>query len=227
MEMLQLIHGYTQVHTGIEYVNIPTLPLEKIAGIERVQPLKGIKENDVNTQPRGPNDFSTDVIPAHYAQSKLLHLPRWRQHSSTDLLVLQDLLFLPISVDRITIFSVRPPELRHIFDIVGNYFRWFARSKASLLNAEEIAAVMNRSNLQKSTWVDGLGYIVWVCAAALPEILSYIESAERQQSTPSQHIISMLKKMAHYYSIAGITQPSGTAEMLSEIQSKEWYELQE
>ena len=36
MEMLQLILGYPQVHTDIEYVNISTLPLEERAGIERV-----------------------------------------------------------------------------------------------------------------------------------------------------------------------------------------------
>ena len=58
--------------------------------------------------------------------------PEWRQHRDPELLILQGVFNGPISVDKITKFSVRPPELRHVIRTVGHYYRWFYIKKERL-----------------------------------------------------------------------------------------------
>lgn len=43
--------------------------------------------------------------------------------------ILNDLRLSQHSVDRITQFSLQPPELREVFDSPGNYFHWFTIGK--------------------------------------------------------------------------------------------------
>ena len=55
-----------------------------------------------------------------------LHLSRWRCFTDTKLLILsENEAFGPSKLDRISEFSIRPPELCSCFDQVGNYCRWF------------------------------------------------------------------------------------------------------
>ena len=64
------------------------------------------------------------------------------------------MLHSPISIDKITLFSVRPPELIHIFDQVGSYFRWFKRAKRTMQRDELDQKLQNDMN--ESCFIDGL-----------------------------------------------------------------------
>ena len=46
--------------------------------------------------------------------------PGWRLHTNSQCMILIGLQNSKISIDNITKLSVRPPELLHIFDQVGN-----------------------------------------------------------------------------------------------------------
>ena len=46
-------------------------------------------------------------------------------HSESALLTLDSIFRSHVSVDRISIFSIQPPEFIGLFDNVGEYFRWF------------------------------------------------------------------------------------------------------
>jgi hypothetical protein len=65
---------------------------------------------------------SSDVIAAYKVRNQILRLPEWRRISRSQELLLKDLLFCPISVDKITVFGDRPSELEFVGH-VGKYYR--------------------------------------------------------------------------------------------------------
>ena len=116
MEMLQVMLGYPQVHTDMVFEKIATLPLEQRAGVEC----------------KSHSDFMQDqcedgaeMVSMSYEIRDVKRFPPWRQHRYEELLILQGLFKASISVDKVTKFGVRPPELRALFSNLGNYYRWF------------------------------------------------------------------------------------------------------
>ena len=116
MEMMQVILNYPQVHTDMVFENIPTLPIEHRAGIERTTTNQDNVENP-------PDGAYTSILCYEVRLGK--DMPVWRQHRSEELLILKGCFDTPISVDKIKTFTLHPPELRHMFMSVGNYYRWF------------------------------------------------------------------------------------------------------
>ena len=112
MEMLQVCIGYPQIHTDMVFENVSTLPLEQCAGSEC-----NVDHNNIHIE---PND-GDEVFPLRYKVRQNKEFPIWRQHCDEELLILQGLVNSPISVDKITKFSVRLPELRHIIQKTGDY----------------------------------------------------------------------------------------------------------
>ena len=50
-------------------------------------------------------------------------LPNWRQHTESEMLIYEDLTKSNVSIDKITLFSLQPPELRKIVSKTIKYFR--------------------------------------------------------------------------------------------------------
>ena len=61
-----------------------------------------------------------------------MNLDTWRRHSENERFILEGVTSSNISVDRISLFSVRPPEMRHLIDQPSIYFRWFHIGKETL-----------------------------------------------------------------------------------------------
>mgnify|MGYP000383231822 CR=1 FL=1 len=108
--------------------------------------------------------------------------PEWRQHRDPELLILQGVFSGPISVDKITKFSVRPPELRHVIRTVGQYFRWFYIKKERLGRAI-LESVLDPS-MDKSVWVDGLQNKVFLRVKAFLEILKFLQKSKGIRGYP-------------------------------------------
>lgn len=103
MEQIQVMLNYPQVYTDMLFESVPTVALEMRCGTH-------LKSNNDN----GPSD-GDDTLPIIFIIHQQKNFPSWRQLRDPELLILQGLLNSPISVDKITLFSVRPPELRQIF----------------------------------------------------------------------------------------------------------------
>jgi hypothetical protein len=115
-------------------------------------------------------------------------------------LILKDLLFSPVSVDKITIFGVRPPELAFVGH-VGNYFRWFELEAAVPHGkAEELHTEMVDYDVMKTGWVDGLNCRVRVRPRAILEIVQYLNDAQRRDRT--QRMVYRLFLKLHEYTIS-------------------------
>ena len=74
-----------------------------------------------------------------------------------------------LSVDKITKFSVRPPELHYIVDMVSKYYRWFKVGKGSL-KYDTMHSLLD-DDLRRSSWIDELGHIVKLRYNTLPEVV--------------------------------------------------------
>ena len=174
MEMLHSMLRYPEVYTDLCFISITTTPLELRPGIE-IQ--------------NGSTKFVTDEADTGIISNQVrqeLGLEEFRQHSETELVLLEDLKQSKVSIDRISEFGIRPPELRLTFNSVGNYFRWFKVTKRKMKRDE----MMERINisLHESLWVDGMQRCVRVRERALEEIKDYLENDEEIQSETSNAV---------------------------------------
>ena len=176
MEQLQLLLGHPQVHTTMKFVVIPTRPLEERSGVDRVAPVQSLRRDEEingNEPPNGPTDLlNTEIL--SFSARRHHHLAAWRQHSATEMLIIKDIMFAPISMDNITLFAVRPPELRFV-QKPALYHRWFERSAVQVKDLETLIHMLNTDTL-KSTWLDGVQHVVKVRRAALSDIVNYLNS---------------------------------------------------
>ena len=53
------------------------------------------------------------------------HSQQWRQHTTNELIILNDASICHFLIDKVSQFGCRPPEFRYIFNSLGSYFRWF------------------------------------------------------------------------------------------------------
>ena len=138
MEVISILLGYDQIHTNIKFVHVPTVPFEDRVGIQRPSPLQTLQR--LNIVPRNRirtlDDIDiTQAIPAcavrqHLYQETNGRFHQWRTISSFEEMTLKDQVFSPVMIDSLTVFGVRPPELRFVSN-PALYFRWFWRNTSS------------------------------------------------------------------------------------------------
>ena len=79
-------------------------------------------------------------------------MEEWRLHTDNQLLILDDLKLSNMSVDKVTHFSLRPPELLQICDKLGDYYRWFHTSKRKV-KISDFPLKLNK-DVYYSCWID-------------------------------------------------------------------------
>ena len=164
MEMIQVMLNYPQIHTDMAFENIPTVPLEQHAGMEC-----NSKRGEFDS---GCND-GDELISLSYIIRREKSFPSWRQHRPQELLMIQGTFDSPISVDKVTKYSVRPPELRHVIRTLGHYYRWFF-VKNERIGREKLELILMES-LHTSVWIDGLQNHVLVRVKAFDEISTFLD----------------------------------------------------
>ena len=174
-QIFQQLLGYPEVFTDMQFINICTTPLEERAGVETYT--FNILDD---------NKFAEDVavfenmddgldlsIPVEVLRRHNKGFDEWRQFTNNQLHIIDSCLKSPISLDSITKFSIRPPELRLFIRKVGHYYRWFHHGGKKLNYGAMEKAI--DYNLYQSSWIDGVQRIVRVRIKALPEINEYIQ----------------------------------------------------
>ena len=68
------------------------------------------------------------IVAAIESFCRSINLDDLRLHTENQLLILNDLKLSKISVDMVTQFDIRPPELCEILDKLGEYYRCFVIS---------------------------------------------------------------------------------------------------
>ena len=114
-----------QVNTDFE--NLPTIPLEHRPGFDKVAILQWPHGPPANHHPW--DLMASDFVEAMQVQNAMQQLPPWQQLVDLEqLILLVDNLYSTVSVDKMTVFGVRLPELQYVNN-QRLYFWWFHRLK--------------------------------------------------------------------------------------------------
>ncbi len=184
MEITATLLGYPQVYTDFKFIHIPTVPpaercaIEKEAAITKIT--KNIKQCKID-------DFdSGEIIPQYYIRNIALKesLPIWRQYSYSETLLMKDQMFSNLSFDNVTLFGLRPPELRFVKNI-KLYYQWFYFENADIKDktfSNQVSVLENviKVDIKDTRWIDGIGRNVYVRPGIIDNILEYIESRENK-----------------------------------------------
>ena len=123
-EMLHHMLQYSETSTDLIYVDIATTPLE----FRRSFNIEMIEKR--NAQNRSTVEDGATIGNVCNNIRLSIDIPEWRNFTDNQLLVLKETQTLKRSkTDKISEFSVRPPELRSCFDQIGNFYRWFEWKK--------------------------------------------------------------------------------------------------
>jgi hypothetical protein len=175
-EMVHVMLRYPEVSTDLNFISIPTIPLELRAGVD--------KGSMFSVQDGVDAGIVSDIVRCSVIDEE------WRQHTDSEKLILEDLKLSTMSVDKISQFSIRPPELRYLFDQVGNYYRWF-KIISKEVNEDKLRNIIT-NNIRSSSWVDGLQRVVKIRVKAIPEVIDYINNKMNHHNREAPHIKMMV-----------------------------------
>ena len=165
-EMIHKIIREDEVNTDMNHIGISSLLLEHRYGYYTTKDRKYYTSRDM--------DDSDDVDFFCFRIRESMNLDMWRRHSENERLILKGVRSSHISVDRVSLFSIRPPELRDLIDQPSIYFRWFHIRKKSL-NFDEIEEKIN-TNLYSCTWIDAIQHQIYLWDKAFEEMENNISS---------------------------------------------------
>ena len=199
-EMMQIILGYPQIYTNVKFIRVPTLPLGDRAGVEQeslrerlvrrrkkeldkaVSKSKGKKgKRKAKKSIHGHFTDTKSIVPPMISirQSVLAGCKDNRFHTASQERLMHDQLDSIVSIDRVTVFGIRPPEILFI-DKMEWYFRYFERSQDSVVSelyGDNAGTILSRK-ITLTHWIDGFGHTLTIRTRAAPDLLAILTGKE-------------------------------------------------
>lgn len=205
-EMYHHMLKYPDVYTDLEFKKVPTTALEFRIGIklmlDRLQEKK--KTTTVTNDDDQNNDESTITALSIKLREELFPGEEWRQVSDNQRVIMSDVKFRNTTrVDTITQFSLRPPELKYVCDMVGYYFRWFHVSN-NCLKKKDVSNLLD-DDMMHSAWIDILHCQIKLRKKALVEIYDWIRKIEKESQVPRIMISIICRLKTVYESTADLS----------------------
>ena len=168
------------------------------------------------------------MVPAVMAREALFRgRSEYRKHTASQISMLRDQMLSKVTLDRVFLFSVRPPELLFV-DKMEWYFKLFRRTR------ERVDGSLNevlKSQLENSPLVDGLGYQLELREKGIPLLKEIL--VRRTCNSMSQYgytrVRAVFMKAIKYYEAVGLTVGCGSATrnvQLSKGSAREWEIIQ-
>ena len=147
---------FPYVVSNISFVHVVTAPKEKRSGV-------------ILEKRRLSRHNQAGLYARQNAIRRNLSLPSHRQFTNNQIFLIIDTQRSTLTPDKVTIFGVRPPELRFVRS-VEQYFTWFLRFKPKKQQAPESCI---KARVEESLWTDGLGYIVLLNSYYVDSFVSF------------------------------------------------------
>jgi GIY-YIG catalytic domain. len=185
-EMYRRIFNKKQIICTETFTSFPTLPLEERIGLFKQSKIHFTNANDcVNFvyehQPLA-GFAQIQRISSIETRQTILQLPRERQFTWSQELLIRDQYCSPVTIDNITAHGIRPPEL-YQFDYPQHYVQYFYWKHPSVrektLSSGRRVSVTEQlvsQDIVSSAWIDGMERQVFVRKAAIDVILSTYNS---------------------------------------------------
>ena len=194
MEALTVIQGDSLVTSTRQFLRVPTCAREYRAGVS------------CNYKKKSPRAEDLQFIRAVVGQSvrKQKHFPPSRMFSDMQIQVIEDELQAPLKSDQVTVFSMRPPELVFVDNVI-EYTRWFTRLPGSpLFNLTKTRTYLNSVldiDVEKSHFVDGFNCQVVVKTPAILPLFEFATSRYNNTDStrkPLLQVLNLLEKIKDY-----------------------------
>lgn len=158
--------GYYDVVTNLDFVQVPTKPIE----LRNTSAIK-LNRRGKLIQP------TNDVTSAAGDMSTLRRLKKAQPMTKHQLLTMKGTVSKSANYDNVTLFSIRPVEMMQLFCNLGEYYRWFTHGKDSL----SVAKIMEGldENVTKCEWIDGVGRRIRLRKKALPFVKKRLQGIQR------------------------------------------------
>jgi hypothetical protein len=191
-EMLHNMLKYSEVATDLNFIDIATTSLE----VRLQYKIESMKKatNNIEDGAEVGNECNNARIEHE--------VPQWRRFTDSQLLILREnKASNRASLDMISAFSIRVPELSSCFDKVGSYYRWFKIDKRS--QRKEALLELLSPNIRESSWIDGQGHITWVRRKAISEVMAWLEDVIAHDpdyndvSNGKQEIVALFQDIHH------------------------------
>jgi predicted GIY-YIG superfamily endonuclease len=194
MEITSMLLGYPQVYTDIKFIHIPTVPLAERCAIEKGAQIKKIFKGRNFVYTKVDDLDPGEILPQYFVRNIFLQdiLPKWRQYTKSESLIMIDQMFSNLSIDNVTTFGMRPPELRFIRHI-KMYYRWFYFKTSTIVSntfSNQVKMYENfiKTDLIDTMWIDGCGRNVFIRPNAVKEVIIYINSRENSDFIGTEYI---------------------------------------
>ena len=191
------------VCTNVDFVHVPTVPKEYRSGI--------VKEKHNNKL-----KFSTTFDEAVRVRRQVLQLPKYRQFTESQVLLLADVETSFVTPDKVTLFGLRPPELNFI-STLSVYYSWFVRCKSQIERVKSNHELFVKKNIRKTFWVDATGYVIKLRPAAVESFINVCrlkgsnERNEKLKNEMRKNVVPVLRSrnnsqfVAHWKSLSNET----------------------
>ena len=192
-EMLHQLFGHPDVFTTLEFIDISTFPFELRGGN------KVTIDNQGNTVHQGvtpDDDVHIASCPAKQKRVEL-RLEDWRMFSENQMMTYRNHYMKNVTYDKVSQFSLRPPELLTLFDTVADYFRWFEIG-AKPLKIDDIN-LHTRLDFRDSWWIDALGRKVTLRVNAFYEVTSFLDTLEQPLDIHTTNMKSLILHIIDVY----------------------------
>ena len=203
MEMVSVILGYDQVYSNIDFVHVSTVPMAERSAVVRSPYINRYNKKEIEEgrsavyQPKDI-DSGRAIIAYKIRNIEMINMHIWRTLSNAETMIVKDLAFSPFSVDKITLFGLRPPELRFVRNPIV-YFRWFFYGTRVDNAAKAETLIRNRINqheLMLTFWYDSLNSPVYLRLGALNELIQYILSVNERDFYANDHAVPLVSENA-------------------------------
>lgn len=200
---------YPETYSNLRFVVIQSTSLETRTGKSLRNPDSSKKRNNdsgentgqnESTRPNntaGDNGVERDTVTNINRLRQSLPTERHFTKSQVDTHIDMQLYRSSVSLDKITLFSLRPPELISIVDSVGNYYRWFDTASKPLKD-QTVKELLN-DDVAKSAWIDGMKCQIMLRSKALPELLSWIDSIEHELNDDDKQIVDLIHRIEYVF----------------------------
>ena len=211
-EEMQLILGFPQVFTNVESIKVSTLPLAERAGFERISPsdiYDQLEDNGVLDNELEEHDAFSFMFPNVEDREKMFRtFSPGRCHTASQVIMLRDQMESRVSLDRVFVFGIRPPELL-LIDKLEWFYRFFERSKSRVTdNKQRPFSSFVKRDLCCSAWIDGLGHRLRLRPAALPILREILRDPDVRNESIRKGLTAshdLLVQICELWMEAGIT----------------------
>ena len=194
-EMLMQILLYKPVSTSFTFEYIPTLPM----GMRPMLKSKSIAQRIIQRSTSTHRDLDASDLFSGYIIRKKEYNNVLRQYDMYQQVTYLDAINTPGSIDKVTIFSLRPPELLFVRKLSW-YFTLFCREPYMTTlqnnpkdNIEKLQKAI-QPEYEKCEWIDAMGYRLKIRAKAVPILVEHLKT--KQKNYPMEY--ELLRKLQLY-----------------------------